>query len=265
PDDSTAMVLNVAGMSSLPAPELYLMASRLNAGLDTGAGLTKNFMTAGLPTRLGSFGLAVGEFKAAGLMAERTYALGFARSLGRLARFGISGKLLQHAFSPQGDKLAEGDPVFKNGTSKSAFGLDVGLLASPLPMLDVGLAVRNVNQPDVGLASVDRVPRGFRGGMALRFSGIGVTATGELAMRSGPNTGPWSTLVPSVGLEKTLMNGLVAFRVGGGPAELSGGVGLRRASFGFDYSFSWSRTLGPGGFGSHLIGVRYQFAGKGAP
>ncbi len=264
PNDSTAMFLNVAGMSALAAPEIYLMASKLYAGQDSGASLSKNFMTAGLPTKLGSFGLAVGEFKAAGLMAERTFALGFARAIGRYARVGVSGKLLQHGFSPQGDALAESDPVFRNGTSKSAFGLDLGLMTSPLPMLDVGLAVRNVNRPNVGLASEDRVPREFRGGMALRFSGIGVTATGELAMRSGPATGPWSAMVPSVGLEKTLMNGLVAFRVGGGPTELTGGVGLRRGNFGFDYSIAWSRTLSAGTFGSHLIGIRYQFAPRGS-
>ncbi|MBI4349748.1 MAG: hypothetical protein HY553_23125 [Elusimicrobia bacterium] len=263
PNDSTAMFLNVAGLGGLSAPEFYLMASRLYAGQDAGASLSKNLMTAGLPTRLGSFGFGVGEFKATGLMTERTFSLGFARRVSRWARLGLSGKLLQHGFSPGGDALAQNDPVFAQGTSRSAFGLDVGLMASPLPMLDVGFAVRNVNRPDVGLASADRVPREFRGGMALRFAGAGVTATGELAMRSGPATGPWSVMTPSIGLEKTVANGLAAFRVGGGPTELTAGVGLRRGSFGFDYSIGWSRQLSPGSFGTHLIGVRYQFSARG--
>lgn len=264
PSDSTAMFLNVAGMGALEAPEIYVMHSRLYAGLEGVAGLSKSMMTAGVPTRFGSLGIGLGEFKAAGLMAERTFSLGFARPIGRALRVGLSGKVLQHGFSPQGDALAESDPVFRNGTGKSAFGLDVGVIAAPAPMLELGFAVRNLNQPDVGLATEDRVPREFRGGMSVRF-GAGLTATGELAMRRSaatPGQGPWSVFTPSVGLEKSLMNGLVAFRLGGGPTQLTGGVGLRKGSLGFDYSVSWNRQLSEGNLGTHLIGIRYQFLGR---
>ncbi|MBI4424136.1 MAG: type IX secretion system membrane protein PorP/SprF [Elusimicrobia bacterium] len=259
PDDSTAMFLNVAGLGRLEAPEAYMMASKLYAGLDGVASLSKSFMTAGVPTRHGSFGLAIGEFKAAGLMAERTFAVGFARSLGQRLRLGVAGKLLHHGFSPEGDPLAQNDPVFSGGTSKSAFALDLGLMASLTRNLELGFAVRNLNSPDVGLATEDRVPREFRGGLALGFDSVGIKATGELAMRNSPGFGLASSIAPMFGLEKSLLQGLVSFRVGGGPNDLAGGVGLRKGSFGFDYSMSWSRQLSSGHLGTHLLGIRYQF------
>jgi len=158
--------------------------------------------------------------------------------------------------------LAQSDPVFAGGTSRGAFGFDVGLIAAPWEPVSFGLSLRNVNRPDVGLVSEDRVPRELRAGVAVALAGLGLRATGELAVRGGPGNGPWSNVVPSIGLEKLLAPN-VAFRVGGGPTSLNAGVGVGVGNLTFDYSVSWSPQLGASNYGTHLIGIRFRF-GPGA-
>jgi hypothetical protein len=61
------------------------------------------------------------------------------------------------------------DPVFSGGKSSEKTSFDLGALAKPLPNLSVGASLINLNTPDMGLASTDRVPMVTRLGAEYTF------------------------------------------------------------------------------------------------
>ena len=65
--------------------------------------------------------------------------------------------------------------------------------------------------------------------------------------------------MPSVGLEKSLADNRVKFRVGATTDQFSGGVGFQLDRLGVDYAFVLNRGLIADNTGAHMIAVRYRF------
>jgi len=92
--------------------------------------------------------------------------LGTGRSRHKTTTYlGVNLKLLGHKYSP--DIYTKTDPVFENGSSKSAMSMDFGILIL-YRELSFGLAVKDFNEPDVGLKSKDIVPKEVKFGTSLR-------------------------------------------------------------------------------------------------
>ncbi|MBI3547519.1 MAG: hypothetical protein HY078_00560 [Elusimicrobia bacterium] len=257
--DSASIFLNPANVSGLRGPEFYFMYTQAYAGLKGVGSIGQGLVSAGAPTRFGSIGIGFGDFRAEGLLEERVISLSFARPLTERIHAGVAAKYMYHNYLIGSDPLAQADPVFARGSSRGAASFDAGMVAALIEPLTVGLMVRNINSPDVGLASEDRVPREYAAALAYEFKSMGLRVTTDAAFRDTRSGTFRDRFTPSIGAEKSLAGDMVKFRVGGSPQQVTGGVGLQFGQFGFDYAFSLKLGLLADNAGSHLVGIRYRF------
>jgi hypothetical protein len=258
-DDAADMFTNPAALSALRTGEVYFMYDSMFAGLAGAAAMHQGFLSAAVPTSAGVFAAGANDFMASGLQEERTVALAFARSLGAGFSVGFAAKQLYQDYKVAGDPLAASDPVFMHGTSRSAAAFDAGLLATPADDWKAGLSVHNVNQPDVGIASVDRVNASYDFGLAHLFRYSGIRAAFGLSY-GDPGYGTLSDhLIPALGLEKMYLGDRLALRAGINTNELTGGFGVLWGRIGLDYAFSLNRNILADNAGTHKVGLRYMF------
>jgi hypothetical protein len=214
---------------------------------------------AGVPTKYGNFVAGFGDFEASGLLQERVVGLSWSRRLFGVLDAGVTGKYLSHNYLIGSDPAAAGDPVFAHGTARSAFALDAGVIAPLTGSLKAGLAVRNINEPNVGLASEDRVPREVQAGLSYDIKPWDLRLTADYVYRD-VRSGTFSDrTLPSVGLEKGFVDDMVRFRLGATPEQFSGGIGLRLGPVDFDYTFILTRGLISNNAGTQQVGLRYRF------
>ena len=257
--DSAALFQNAAAGAGLRAPETYLMYNKLYAGLDGAASLGQGLATLGVPTRFGVVGVGLADFQASSLLEERVVGVTFARRWFDAVEAGVTGKYLYHRYMIGGDALAASDPVFRNGTSRGAFALDFGLSAPVSDALRIGLSMRNLNAPDVGLAAVDRVPREVQAALAYDVEPWALRWTADYTYRDVPSGTFQDRSRPGLGLEKGFEHDLVKFRVGATLDQFSGGIGVAFGPMELDYTFLLARTLVSGNAGTHMVGLRYRF------
>lgn len=258
-NDSTTLFTNPAGLGRLDLVDTYFMYNKLYAGLEGTGDIGEGFITVGVPTRIGAFGLGWGGFRASGLKQERTLAVSFARAINKTFQAGLALKHLHHSYLIGSDPLAAQDPVFENGTSRSAFAFDAGLIASISGPWKLGVAVRNINSPDVGLSEEDRVPREVQAGLTFDGAPTGLKVMADLSLREAGAQGEKGPVIPALGIEKAVAGDRLAFRFGVNPLEFSGGFGLKMGAIGFDYALTFKRNLIQDNMGSHMVGFRYQF------
>jgi len=128
--------------------------------------------------------------------------------------------------------------------SAHAFGLDIGVAATPLPFLTLAASMLNANRPTIG-AERDELPRVFLLGFACRLSDRAVIAA-DLAkdirypesVRVGIEVAPVEYVALCTGISTA-------------PARFHAGAGLRLAGVGFDYSITTHQELGP----THALGL----------
>lgn len=262
--DSAAIFQNAAGVAGLERGEAYMMYNKLYAGQEGVDSIGQSFISAGIPTRLGAFGVGLSDFKADGLLNERVLGVSFSRRLSRAVSAGVAAKYLYHNYAASSDRSATGDPVFANGTSRGAAAFDAGVVVSLTDNLKAGFASRNINSPDVGLDSEDRVPREHQGGLSYRLGSWGLRTTADVTYRDNHVGTLRDRMTPTIGLEKSFGDERVKFRAGAGLEQFSAGVGMQFDRFGFDYSFILTRTLVTSNAGTHLIGIRYRFGAAAA-
>lgn len=258
-DEAAALFTNPAGLTFMNTSEVAFMYNKMYTGLPGVANIGAGYIALGIPSSYGTLGLGVGSFIASGLKEERTLAMSFSRKIGKL-RMGVTGKHLHHSYTIGSDSRAAADPVFKNGTSKSAIGFDAGLMASISGPLKMGVAVRNLNQPDVGLVTEDRVPREIQAGLFLDVGGLDLRTSADLFFRdNGFGSQHKDHYLPALGFEKGVVGEKLVMRLGANPLEFTGGFGVRMGRIGFDYGIVISRGLINDNLGSHRMGMSYRF------
>jgi hypothetical protein len=260
--DSGALFLNPAASARLESAEAYFMYNRLYAGLSGVGSIGQGFAAFGVPTKYGTFSAGYGDFQAAGLLEDRTIGVSYSRRLFGVLDFGVTGKYLSQNYLVGSDP-AGSDPVFANGTSRSAFALDAGVIAPLTGALKAGLAVRNINEPNMGLASVDRVPRQIQAGLSYDVAPYALRVTADYVYSDVPSGSLTDRSLPSVGLQKGFADNMVRFRVGASPDEFTGGIGISLGPVDFDYTFILNFGLISNNAGTQQAGLRYRFgAGK---
>ncbi len=194
-DDANAPMWNPAGITQIEKYEATFMYAMLYSGLDE-VDMGMNYV--GFVTSLGSvnaYGINYANFKADGQYNEDTYSISYARALSSRLSLGLNIKYLNHSYDLSG-LVQKGDPTFKSGDSKSAVTGDIGVLTIVSKQLSLGLAAKNISQPDVGLESEDKVPMEIRAGLAYKagrktlFSSLKVepTALVDVKSRDGETT-----------------------------------------------------------------------------
>lgn len=248
----SALFAHPASPGDLTRAEAYFTYDQLYAGLDGVGVFDRGAIAASLPTKLGVLSTGLWRYRGGGLKEERVIALGLAREVRPGLRLGLLLKHLHHSYLPNATEAS--DPVFSKGTSAGAFAVDAGAHLALTETVRASLAVRNLNAPDVGLMTEDRVLREFQAGLAWRTPVEGLSVLADVS---------WpSPAIPRVGLEKVVYRDMVVFRAGLNPYEFAAGMGLKIDSFGFDYALSLRRNLLADNLGTHSLGISFAFGGE---
>jgi LysM repeat protein len=147
--------------------------------------------------------------------------------------------------------------VFSNGYATGALGADLGFFYRPQASYALGLAFRNLNKPDLGLASADRLPVEVHAGASylMKTSLLDVDAA---------FAGPDYTL--SAGAEYafqkrfSLRMGLAAGN--NSRRNLNVGLGGRFGLASFDYAFSLPISGIANTNGSHRLAFSFRFGAE---
>jgi len=154
---------------------------------------------------------------------------------------GINLKFMNHKYLL--DKYAKTDPVFENGSSESAVGMDFGILVL-YRELSFGLAVKDFNQPNVGLKSKDIVPREVKFGTSLRVGKF--RPSFDVSRRDKLSN-------IHLGGEYSLKS--LFLRAGVNLDEAAAGFGFRKNWLALDYSFVFPLHI-KDSLGSHRISIK---------
>lgn len=258
-NEAAALFSNPAGIALLPVPEMAFAYGKPFTGLED-VNMNVGHAAFVMPTRVGNWGVGMALFHAQSLVQERTVAVSYGQEIFNKARVGLNFKHLFHSYDINSDPLAAQDPVFQNGHAKGAFSFDAGLIVPAGRYVNLGLAVKNINEPNVGIYSKDVVAREYQGGAAVNFDSIGLKATGDLFMRRDvSDTTEEEHASPQFGLEKSLAKESLFLRLGTNKNEYTGGFGLKQGNFGFDYALVLTKTLMEDNMGTHRVGMTYRF------
>jgi len=173
-DDVYSLYYNPAGILQLQRPEIGSYYSQLFVGLTDNSEISRTFIGYGQPLgkdgKLGGIGASYLALDLPGLYKEEAIALTYGREFRRLWNLGGTVKLLRkrigsdeftnNAIDPvTGAATGTADPLLAGNRSESAIGLDFGLQYRLTRAYALGVALRNLNSPDLGLGSdKDRVP-----------------------------------------------------------------------------------------------------------
>ncbi|OGR98797.1 MAG: hypothetical protein A2V88_02825 [Elusimicrobia bacterium RBG_16_66_12] len=264
-DDAGALFINPAGLAQLNRPEGYLLHSRPLLGLK-GASLSQSALAAAVPAgESWTFALGANSFDAAGLLKEQEFLLGGAYKLNSHLVLGMSLGYLRRSYNIGGDPLAERDPVFKNGTSKGALGLDAGAIVTINSQAQLGFSARHLNRPDLGLSGSDRVPMTLRAGGLYRLERFNVLA--DLNLRdsrsgeAGERRFSWSAATEILVVKRQVTPSLL-MRAGVNENQFTAGFGVTAWDLTVDYAFALFSRIIQDNAGGHTVALRVAFGGE---
>jgi hypothetical protein len=273
-DDIHSLYYNPAGLSRLGYSQATVSYAQLLPGLSDQSHSGLTFLAYGQLIKktkpaYGTLAVGLNEFRLQDLFTEREIMVGYGRSFlyDRTLSAGATLKSLQQSFgqdadtqnsfqgkSPGTGRTGVSDPVFSGGTSAQALGLDLGVLYTPFPEINVGLNLRNVNQPDLGLSKKDPVPLVVRlgGSYQKRF----IKATLDFTRREFLDKIPDHRLL--AGVERTW-----AFNRSGGKTRspLTGGYRVSQEADLGKVSIRGGAGLGNRGFRQIDLGLGYEING----
>lgn len=274
-DDVLAAYYNPAGLAQLNRSELNASYSKLYSGLTDGSSISRSYMAYGHPTaKRGTFGFSYLSLSLAGLYSESTMALHYARAVKERWNVGTSLKMLKKSFgsdaytenainSDTGASLGAPDPLFaQNGTSKSAISFDLGGQYRISRIYGLGLAVININSPNMALstADTDKVGAIYKAGLARRTSNSAVDV--ELSVREFTSR----EFRLNMGGERWLKGGF-GFRGGLGFGQrqyqvTSFGFSYRWDNLQVDYALIYPLSGVKGTFGTNQVSMTFRFGRK---
>jgi hypothetical protein len=128
------------------------------------------------------------------LYEERTITLGYGRKLSQKWAGGVNLKHLYRGYqAPTGQTdnfgVVDGtkvDPLFAGGNTKSAIGMDAGLLFRPYRNYSYGLMLQNFNEPDLALGEGNRDPLGMTLRTGVAYNERRLTLVGEVDTKKSP-------------------------------------------------------------------------------
>jgi hypothetical protein len=279
-DDVQSLMYNPAGLAQLNQRELSSEYSRLYAGLTDGSKIGQYFAGYGQPVKYGGT-LAFGwrQLSLDNLYKERTLSLGYGEWITSRIAAGIALKQLHHSFEPPAMSVDDNGavqmtrPTFFNqyGNASTAYSVDLGLLYRWTKRHTFGLAIQDINQPNIALNPADHeiVARTIRAGMAYRGD-RGLMLAGGLTTReslSNQKDTTWTGAIEkwwdmkdngAIAARGSLATGSRSFQ------QMAMGSSYRYNAYQIDYAFVFNITgvsLG-NTMGTHRFSFSYRF---GAP
>lgn len=271
-NESATLYTNPAGLGEITSVRGTALYAKPWLGLP-GATFWAGDVSAVVPTPYGSAAVGYSVSQADGLKRDQVVALGYGVPVWKGICVGLAAKYLMQEYLIGSDPLAAVDPIFSHGTSTHGFAIDLGGWVPLNPWvslgaghsLGMGLAVRNLNQPDLGLGGADKVLLESDFGVVWKSADWGLTGIAELQMQAaGENQGA-EPLLPCLGVEKQLSGGTLAVRAGYNPNEITLGFGMKWEKWTLDYAMGLKiNLLMDGNYGSHTIGLTYALESQGA-
>jgi hypothetical protein len=273
-DDVNTVFYNAAGVSLLKKKEITAMYAPLYVGLTEGS-VADMFVGAG--ASFGKFGVGLsylgrsasakaGEIEAG--YSESSVGLAAAVDVGSMVlkmpiSIGVGLKMLMVGYKE--NEYTKIDPLFAEKTSASNFGVDVGLLAKPIKLISVGLALKNLNMPSVAIADTeDKVPLAVDAGAAITLGGIGPIPDVCLAGTLVSSMATVGAMKGGGGLEFWVAKRLLGIRAGfaggtDGYADLNAGLSISAGPIRLDYALVFPMGTVEGTSGSHRVALVVGF------
>lgn len=265
-DDNNANIYNPAGLVKAEGLEAGFMYSELFRGLER-VDLKQNFLSSVIPINSGlSMGFMWANFMSLNQYREDIFSIAVSKRINEITALGISAKYMYHGYTL--DKYVMDDPVFVNGTSKGAVSFDAGALfdfaESKYDTFTFGAALKNLNQPDVGLNSPDKVP--LEGRIGIKYEHCAekyvFTPALDISFRLqdwGDDTSKFNIFG---GCEIWIINGLLGLRAGANVNEFAAGFSicpdLKIMGIQIDYAFAMPVQVAETQ-GSHRLALTLKF------
>jgi tetratricopeptide (TPR) repeat protein len=266
-DDTSAIMFNPAGLGQIQKAQVAAAYDKLYAGLDDG-NLGRGFVSYVQPSQYyGAFALNLALLHAP-LYKETTVTFGYGKSFGRAKAFavGLNTKGLFASFEE--NDYTKIDPLFSNGMSTNGVALDLGMLYKLTDSASFGLAVLNVNQPNmaIGEDADGEVPFMLQTGIALR---LGRTVpTIDVTYRNKKLRGKQDINL-HLGVESWSASKNIALRAGVNFYDMALGAsyvfGLMNMDAQLDYAFRYPLIFKEDAissmYGSHQFSLNVRFGG----
>ena len=277
-DDAYSTCYNPSGLSRLKRAEVATYYGSLYSGLTDGSNLSQLFIGYAQPLeKYGNFGISYYSFTLADWYSESIITFSYARELPvQLLKnllpeerldLGLSMKILgktysdpegytTNAYDSYGNATFKPDEVFSNGYSKSGYTIDLGLQYSPIYGYNIGFAILNFIEPNLGLKYADNVSNEIKLGVSRASKDLILTI--DLSTKRFIDT----EYKLNFGAEKYFRGG---FGIRGGLSigprrntSLSAGLTYKIENLQFDYGF-FLPLSGISSFGSHRVGLTFRF------
>jgi hypothetical protein len=278
-DDVNAPLFNPAGTAQMEKTEITFTYSRLFTGVDLqGLNIYSNYAAFAQPTKnIGSFGFIWANQTVSSLYKENTYLLNYAHTMNRYfpnlpfeMLVGANLKYLSNSYTLDDRTIATNDPVFKYGTMGRGYAVDLGVLLN-FDRNAFGFSVKNLNTPDVGLLTQDKVAREFSIGISRYYYNFGIfnEAIPTLDLYYRDEIDP--DLKVRIGTEGFLWDRRIAVRFGAEHSRsLTMGFGyntaelMNKIELQTDYAFILPLTLEETS-GTHRFSLTMRFSGVEKP
>lgn len=255
PGGSEAMCSNPATLLETRSPELTAVYGRLYSGLSDDSKIGQGYFGFAGPLRRylqGAAGVSWNDTRLSEAYSETSFSVSYATAVYRGVAGGLTLKYLRRGYVS--DAYTAVDPVFGSGYSKSALGADLGFFWRPAPAYGLGFALKNLNRPDLGLDSADRLPVEVRAGFSylMRTSLLDFDASfagSDYTLSAGAEY----SFQRSYALRMGLAAGNDSRR------NISMGLGARFGLAEFDYSFVLPIGGISGTMGSHRLAFSFRF------
>ncbi|MCK9583040.1 MAG: OmpA family protein [Endomicrobiales bacterium] len=262
-EDVDGMLYNPSLLAGLQDPELTFMYGKLYTGLDE-VNMGLSYFAFGMPLKNkdNTIGFSWTNFVSADLYDESSFAFNYSRVIGAGFSGGVNLKYLSHKYTL--DNRTINDPVFASGNSKGALTLDLGTLYRPEILnenLALGLSLKNITQPDLGLKSKDIVPAELRLGGAYNFT-EDILAALDFSYRMQDWGSASDKYNVHLGGEFWFIEHLLALRAGANTTEVAIGFGinptLNNLDLQLDYGFIMPLLIKES-MGTHRISLTLRF------
>ena len=175
-DDVNAMFYNPAGLVKLSRNEFSSGYGKLYLGLTDKSDLSDSFISFGYPLRKktgdnGTVGIGyINNINLSGYYSESTMQVSYGRKLNKSIYGGLNIKSLTKSYG--NDNYTRAMQVFQKGYSKSGTSIDLGLMSNFLGGYWLGIVLKDVNQPNMGLEenSEDALPLTTKLGIAYKIN-----------------------------------------------------------------------------------------------
>jgi len=244
-DDATAVYWNPGGLANVAQNQAILQHTTL---IDSNSyeylGYDQIFPTIGtLAVGLAMLNQPSAEFRDANNVAGGTFSN---QDIGLLLGFGTD---VTNGLAVGGTLKAVSESMM--GLTSEGFGLDLGLMYRPFPLLTVGLVFQNLVAPQIKLQNdAETYPFNIGLGIGAKFFGDTLKMDCDVSKSSEQNS-----LKPRFGLEESPLPDLF-LRAGIDDTEIALGAGYRYSGFQLDYALGLQTVEI-----MHKISLSYFFGG----